>query len=89
MTHITEIHNYLMSPLSGVSNVIYRLVNTFINSRMFSVLRLIRIEFIRHKDYRETYKELSKMTDRDLRDIGITREMIHEVSLRSPQNNFV
>ena len=37
----------------------------------------------KHKIYRETYNSLSKLTDKELKDIGIARGDIHSISMES------
>jgi uncharacterized protein YjiS (DUF1127 family) len=37
--------------------------------------------------YRETVKELSKLTDKELRDIGITRGDIHSIAMETHFDN--
>ena len=37
--------------------------------------------------YRKTYDELSRLSDKELRDIGISRGMIHSIALESILNS--
>jgi uncharacterized protein YjiS (DUF1127 family) len=39
--------------------------------------------FQRHNAYRKTYQELSKLSTKELRDIGIERSMITRIALES------
>lgn len=41
----------------------------------------------KRKVYRETVKELNGLTDRELKDIGITRSMIHSVAMETHFDN--
>ena len=41
----------------------------------------------KHKIYRETYNSLSKLTDKELKDIGIARGDIHSISMESFYDN--
>lgn len=41
----------------------------------------------RRKVYRATVKELNKLTDRELNDIGINRSMIHSVAMETHYDN--
>ena len=40
----------------------------------------------RRRAYRQTYDELSALTDRDLKDVGLTRSDIVRVAAESAQN---
>lgn len=40
-----------------------------------------------HKVYRDTYNSLSKLTDKELKDIGIARGDIHSISMESFYDN--
>ena len=48
------------------------LINTFIFTKT-------KIDLRSEMNYRETYKSLDRLSDRDLRDIGITRGDIHHI----------
>lgn len=37
--------------------------------------------------YRQTVKELNGLTDRELKDIGITRSMIHSIAMETHYDN--
>lgn len=49
------------------------LINTFIFTKT-------KIDLRSEMNYRETYKSLDRLSDRDLRDIGITRGDIHHIA---------
>ena len=88
MTHITEIQNYLTSPLNLLSRAFYRFVNAITEARMAQAARFVHSELMKRKEYHDTYKTLSRMSDRELHDIGITRGMIHEVALGEYQKDY-
>lgn len=46
-----------------------------------------RRKSIQHRTYRETVKELSKLSDKDLRDIGLTRGDIHSIAMEAHYDN--
>ena len=54
-----------------------------------SAYRRVREVMMRDKFYRDTYRELSKLSDRELRDIGIHRGEIHSVAMESYLDNRV
>lgn len=41
----------------------------------------------RHMIYRDTYRELSKMSDKELKDLGLSRSMLDEVARDSTYGN--
>ena len=52
-------------------------------------LRRVQAELRKYKSYRETYDQLSKLTDKELNDIGISRGMIHSVALEAYTDNLL
>jgi uncharacterized protein YjiS (DUF1127 family) len=40
----------------------------------------IKMWYVRHKAYKQTIKELSCLTIHELRDLGLTRDMIPEIA---------
>ena len=47
-----------------------------------------RRELMRYDSmYRKTYEELSRLTDKELQDIGVSRGMIHSIALESALDN--
>lgn len=81
--HIQVINNYLQSPINGFINVLRNFGKAFTESRMRSAMAIIKDDLMKHRAYRETYNELAKMSDKELRDIGITRGMIHHIALEA------
>lgn len=45
-------------------------------------------ELQKHESYRRTYRELDRLTDKELNDIGLSRGMIHSVALESLLDNY-
>jgi uncharacterized protein YjiS (DUF1127 family) len=41
----------------------------------------------KHKVYKKTVAELSKLTDKELRDIGLTRGDIHSIAMETHYDN--
>ena len=50
---------------------------SFLSAYIYKVVR----HFEDRKTYRETYNQLSKLTDKELSDIGLHRGLIHSVSI--------
>jgi uncharacterized protein YjiS (DUF1127 family) len=50
---------------------------SFLSAYIYKVVRY----FEDRKTYRETYNQLSKLTDKELSDIGLHRGLIHSVSI--------
>ena len=47
------------------------------------MLRALVTRWKRHSEFLRTYKELSKLSTRELRDIGLERSMITRISLEA------
>ena len=52
-------------------------------------LRKVQAELRKYRSYRETYDQLSQLTDKELNDIGISRGMIHSVALEAYTDNLL
>lgn len=78
--HILVLNNYLQSPINGLINGLTKLGKSLVESRMRSAMITVKQELMKHRAYRETYNELAAMSDRELRDIGLNRSMIHSVA---------
>lgn len=48
-----------------------------------SALKKAQEELFKYSAYRETYTELNRLSDRELMDIGLTRNDIHEMALNA------
>jgi uncharacterized protein YjiS (DUF1127 family) len=84
MTHLTLVLNsYLQSPIELVAKAFSKLFNAIAESRMRSAMNYVRAEMMRNRRYRETFNELSKLSDKELYDIGLHRGMIHSVSMEA------
>ena len=71
MTHyILTITNYLQSPISEIINLISRLDE------------IVRTNYAKHKMYKSTVKELSRLSDAELLDIGLSRYDIEALALQ-------
>lgn len=69
MTHIAlVISNYLQSPISEVLTAISNLYAT------------ARSNYAKHLIYKSTLKELSRLTDYQLLDMGLSRYDLHELA---------
>lgn len=62
-----------------LNNILQKLVEFFQDYGMRRAIYELR----KHSAYRQTYNELSKLSDKELNDIGINRGMIHELALDS------
>jgi uncharacterized protein YjiS (DUF1127 family) len=43
----------------------------------------IKRNYLKHLAYKSTVRELNKLTDAELRDIGISRGMIHSIAMEA------
>lgn len=46
-----------------------------------------KIRSAQHRAYKETVAELSKLTDKELRDIGLSRGDIHSIAMETHYDN--
>lgn len=66
--HILTINNYLQSPIEG----------------LLSWVKSVRKSYVWAKEVRQTIKELNKLSNRELQDIGISRGDIYSVAAGDP-----
>jgi len=66
--HILTINNYLQSPIEGI----------------VSWVKSVRKSYVWAKEVRQTVNELNKLSDKELRDIGISRGDIYSVATGDP-----
>jgi uncharacterized protein YjiS (DUF1127 family) len=50
---------------------------------ILDTFRDLKSMIIRHKAYKQTYRELSGLTDRELNDIGLNRGMIKSIAMEA------
>ena len=60
-------------------------MNSFVNT-IANILERNRERMELNRRYRETYRELSSLNDRDLADIGINRGMIDQIAFDHTYN---
>lgn len=51
--------------------------------QLAKAVRLVQEEMLKHRAYRETYNSLSKLSDAELNDIGLSRGEIHYVAMKT------
>jgi uncharacterized protein YjiS (DUF1127 family) len=72
MTHyILTLSNYLQSPIAELIKLTSGLYAT------------MRSNYAKHKAYKSTLKELGRLTDYQLLDMGLSRYDIHELALET------
>lgn len=81
--HILVLHDYLAGPIEATLGFFKRTVKAITESRMRQAMAAIHNHYMRNKVYRETYNELSRMSDKELDDIGITRGNIQSVAIEA------
>lgn len=77
----------LNSFLPNLSNFFKSIYDAIIESKMRSAHQHIKKEMMKRKLYRETHNELSKLTEKELNDIGLTRGEIHSVAMEAYLDN--
>ena len=58
-----------------------QLIDTISNANSFEIFNKIRKYFQRRRAYKTTLRELSSLSDAELRDIGINRGMIRGIAM--------
>lgn len=57
-----------------------RTANGSLTDRFAALTKNLGARYARHKTFRQTLNELSALSDRDLRDLGLTRSEIRSVA---------
>lgn len=83
MTHILTLSNYLLSPIEGLLNFFKAIFKAIERSQSIKAIAVTREHMMKYKTYRDTYKELSRLSDRELKDIGLSRGEIHFVAMEA------
>lgn len=68
-------------------NFLTKIYKTIEAAQIARATALLRQRMIHHKVYRETFNELSRLTDSELKDIGISRGEIHSVAMEAFLDN--
>lgn len=64
-------------------NLFYKTINVFEEAGM----RRAQAELRRHYYYNKTFEDLNKLSDKELKDIGVSRSNIHSIALESYYDN--
>lgn len=94
MTQLVQtLNNFSLRPLSLILSAVFNFFviigKAFNEALELQALARVQMELRKYKSYRETYDDLSKLTDHELNDIGIARHMIHSVALEAYTDNLV
>ena len=91
MTHLVQtLNNYSLKPIAEfISEGFSKLGKAYIAALEAEGIRRVQAELRKYKSYRETYDQLMKLTDKELKDLGISRGMIHSIALESYTDNLL
>jgi uncharacterized protein YjiS (DUF1127 family) len=64
-------------------NLFNRILNVFEEAGM----RRAQAELRRHYYYNKTFQDLNRLSDRELKDIGVSRSNIHSIALENYYDN--
>ena len=82
MTQITlTLNNYLLNPIS-------ELFNSFMSSRFMKAWEEAAVKRAEHYLARNTYRELQRLSDAELHDIGIHRGDIWDISVNGSSGRY-
>ena len=86
MTQLT-LSNYLLSPTLTILNGLKSLGKAIEQVQVQRGIRIVSEYMMNKKAYRDTYRALSAMSDRELTDIGISRDSIHGIAMEAYYDN--
>ena len=81
LTVTSHLQNQIDSCLTALKAGFKAVYNVLHKAQMNRAITLVRNEMMKYKIYRDTYNELSNLSDRELSDIGIHRGDIHYIAL--------
>ena len=91
--HILTLNNYLLNPLTNLTSGFVKFfakINEAISiAQTRKAIALVKEHMLAQRVYRETFNELSKLSDRELQDIGICRGDIHWIAMEAFTKNQV
>jgi uncharacterized protein YjiS (DUF1127 family) len=91
--HILTLNNYLLNPLtnltSGFVKFFAKIYEAISMAQTRKAIALVKEHMWAQRVYRETFNELSKLSDRELQDIGICRGDIHWIAMEAFTKNQV
>ena len=79
--HTLRVNNSLTRLLDSIGHVFYSIYEALQIAQTKRAFYLVHERMMMYKEYRQTYSELHKLTDRELADIGIDRGMIHSIAM--------
>jgi len=77
---VLTLSNYLQRPISEIVSVIIRLSDSFMESKVMKAWEEAARKKAQYYEARYTISELSKLTDKELDDIGISRGEIRDIA---------
>ena len=87
---IQTLNNYSLKPIAEFIVDFFRgLGKMWVSALEAEGLRRVQAELRKYKSYRETYDSLMALDDRELKDLGISRGMIHSVALEAYTDNLL
>ena len=90
MTHLIQtLNNYSLKPIAEyIVESFSKLGKAFISLQEKRGLERAIAELRKYRTYRKTYDELMQLSDRELKDLGISRSMIHSIALEVYTDNL-
>ena len=91
MTHLVQtLHNYSLKPIAeAIIDGFRKLGKFWVAALEAESLKRVQAELRKYRSYRETYDQLNKLSDRELKDLGISRGMIHSIALEAYTDNLL
>ena len=91
MTHLVQtLNNYSLKPIGEfIVDMLAKIGKAWTSALEAEGLRRVQAELRKYKSYRETYDQLMKLSDKELKDLGISRGMIHSIALESYTDNLL
>ena len=90
MTHLLQtLNNYSLKPMAEfIVDILSRIGKMWVSALEAEGLKRAQAELLKYRSYRETYDQLMKLSDRELKDLGISRGMIHSIALEAYTDNL-
>jgi len=63
-------------------------VERFNTDAISNYFKKIKNDWIRHRNYKNTVKELSALSDKELNDIGMNRGIIHSIAMETSYDDL-
>lgn len=86
---VLMLNNYLQRPIAEVVSALSNLFDAFMNSKVMKAWEESAKKRAKYIEAQYTIRELSRLSDKELSDIGISRGEIYEIAHSQKRSNRV